>query len=274
MKFTLCNEVIRELPFDRQCALAAGLGYQGLELAPFTLGKDAWRMPLAERAALRRTAADHGLAISGLHWLLVDPAGLSITSADADVRRVTIDVMRGLIGLCRDLGGTYLVHGSPGQRKTGGDPQAHRRGREAFASIASDAAAACVTYCIEPLSPDQTDFVNTVDEAIEIVNAIANPAVATMIDACSTARAGCDSLEALIRLWLPVGSIAHIHFNDRNRRGPGQGSDRFGPALAALRDNRYSRWIGVEPFEYSPDGPTTAARCIGYLKGLMEAGAA
>jgi sugar phosphate isomerase/epimerase len=266
--------VIRELPFERQCALAAGLGYQGLELAPFTLGKDAWRMPQAERARLRRTAADHGLAISGLHWLLVDPPGLSITSSDTNVRSLTIDVMRGLIGLCHDLGGAYLVHGSPGQRKTGGDPDARRRGREAFATVAADAASARVTYCIEPLSPDQTDFINTVAEAIEIVEAIANPSVATMIDACSSARAERDSLEALIRRWLPGGHVAHIHFNDRNRRGPGQGGDRFGPALAALQDGGYSGWIGVEPFEYSPDGPTTAAQCLGYLKGLMEAGAA
>jgi sugar phosphate isomerase/epimerase len=274
MRIALCNEVIRELPFERQCALAAELGYQGLELAPFTLGKDAWRMPQAERARLRRAAADNGIAITGLHWLLVDPLGLSITSADANVRGLTIDVMRGLIGLCRDLGGTYLVHGSPGQRKTGGNPDAHRRGCEAFAAVAADAAAASVTYCLEPLSADQTDFVNTVAEAMEIVNAVANPALATMLDACSSARAEREPFADLIRRWVPQGRIAHIHFNDRNRRGPGQGDDQFGPALAALRDNRYSGWIGVEPFEYSPDGPTTAAQCIGYLQGLLERGAA
>ena len=44
MKLSLCNEVIRELSFERQCALAASLGYRGLELAPFTFGDDAWRM--------------------------------------------------------------------------------------------------------------------------------------------------------------------------------------------------------------------------------------
>jgi hypothetical protein len=26
----------------------------------------------------------------------------------------------------------------------------------------------------------------------------------------------------------------------------------------------------VEPFEYVPDGPTCAARSIGYLRGLLE----
>ena len=54
MKLALCNEVIREMDFARQCALAAGMGYAGLELAPFTLGEDTYRMGAAQRAATRR----------------------------------------------------------------------------------------------------------------------------------------------------------------------------------------------------------------------------
>ena len=30
MRIALCNEVVRELPFERQCELAATLGYDGL----------------------------------------------------------------------------------------------------------------------------------------------------------------------------------------------------------------------------------------------------
>ena len=37
MKISLCNEVIAGLDFAHQCALAAALGYDGLELAPYTL---------------------------------------------------------------------------------------------------------------------------------------------------------------------------------------------------------------------------------------------
>ena len=93
MKLSLCNEVIRELPFERQCALAAALGYQGLEVAPFTLGDDAWRMPATKRAAVRRTCADAGVEVSGLHWLLAAPAGLSIATDDRAVWQRSLDVM-------------------------------------------------------------------------------------------------------------------------------------------------------------------------------------
>ena len=66
MRLSLCNEVIRELDFPRQCALAAGLGYQGLEIAPFTLGEAPHLMPASRRAELRRAMSDAGIAASGL----------------------------------------------------------------------------------------------------------------------------------------------------------------------------------------------------------------
>ena len=127
MRLTLCNEVVREMLFARQCALAASLGYAGLEVAPFTLDAEAPHLLGATwRQRLRATAAEEGIAITGLHWLLVAPDGLSITSADPAVRARTLDVMQRLIGLCADLGGSYLVHGSPAQRRVEGPDDAAR----------------------------------------------------------------------------------------------------------------------------------------------------
>ncbi len=111
MKLSLCNEVIRELPFDRQCALAAGLGYRGLEVAPFTFGDDGWRMPAAQCAEIRNVCRNTGVEVSGLHWLLAAPAGLSITTADRTIWQKSVDVMLASIDLCAELGGAYLVHG-------------------------------------------------------------------------------------------------------------------------------------------------------------------
>lgn len=272
MRLALCNEVVRDLPFTEQCRLAAGLGYEGLELAPFTLGEDPLRLSQRHRAMLREAAADAGVPITGLHWLLVGPPGLSITSLDDAVWRRTLDAMEGLVTLCADLGGSVLVHGSPAQRALDPrDPAASaERGREAFARIAPAAAAAGVRYCIEPLSPEETDFVTRVEDAASIVRDVGNPALRTMVD-CRAARIGeTVSVPDLIDRWLPGGTIAHVHVNDRNRRAPGQGDDPFAGVLAALLRHGYRGVIGVEPFVYEPDGPTVAARAIGYLRGVLE----
>jgi D-psicose/D-tagatose/L-ribulose 3-epimerase len=202
------------------------------------------------------------------------PDGLSITARDEGTRARTVDVMRRLIELCADLGGSLLVHGSPKQRGIEpGDTKeaALARARDSFAAIAEDARAAALTYCIEPLAPAETALINTVEEAAVLVEAIASPAVRTMIDTCAAGQSEAASVPALIERWLPTGLIAHIHLNDPNRRAPGQGDMAFAPILATLRDQGYGGICSVEPFVYEPDGPTSAARAIGYLRGALEA---
>ncbi len=274
MRIALCNEVLAGRGFAAQCAYAAALGYDGLEIAPFTLADDPVRLGAAERASIRRAAADAGIAITGLHWLLVKPEGLSITASDAAVRARTIDAMRALVGLCADLGGRYLVHGSPAQRRIPADATravAWARAREAFAAAAEAAHDAGVTYLVEPLPRDETDLVNTLDEAAAMVREIGSPALKTMLDTKSAALSEAEPVAAVVARWLPTGLVGHVQLNDRNRRGPGQGSDAFAPVLRALRANGYDGDIAIEPFDYVPDGPGCAARAIGYVRGLLEA---
>lgn len=272
MRISLCNEVIGELPFERQCDMAATLGYDGLEIAPVTLTDDPVRLSGIRIAALRRAASDAGIAITGLHYILRAPAGLSITSADVAQRQRTVTVMRALCGLCAELGGKILVHGSPEQRSLvpGDEENGRKRGIECLAAVADAANDAGVTYCIEPLARNLTGFVNTVEEAAAIVAEIGNTAVRTMIDCSAAGQAEAEPVDALVRRWLPSGFIAHMHFNDPNRRGPGQGALAFGPILAALRDGGYAGNAAIEPFIYLPDGPTCAARGIGYILGIMQ----
>jgi sugar phosphate isomerase/epimerase len=272
MRISLCNEVIRELPIERQLEFARKVGYDGLEIAPFTLGEDPHLLPAADRALMRRAAGDAGVAITGLHYLMLAPTGLSITSRDAAQRARTVDVMRRLCELAADLGASVLVHGSPAQRRLepGLEAEGRKWGTECFAAVAETAGKAGVTYCIEPLAPPEADFVNTVEEAAAIVRAIANPAVRTMIDCSAAGRGEAQAIPDLIRQWLPTGLIAHIHLNDPNRRGPGEGELRFAPILRALSEGGYSGMAAVEPFVYEPDGPSCAARAIGYVRGVMQ----
>lgn len=271
MRIALCNEVLAPLPFACQCEVAAALGYQGLEVAPFTLGDEP--LSSAQRTELRRAALDAGIAISGLHWLLRQPAGLSITSADTAVRARTLDTMRHQIDLCADLGGAVLVHGSPAQRRLppGEEAAARERGIAAFAEVAAHAQAAGVIYCIEPLAAPEADFIHTVAEAAAIVQAINRPGLRTMLDCCAAARAEAEPVPDVLARWLPTGLLAHVQVNDPNLRGPGQGALGFADILRTLRHHGYAGWVAVEPFDYQPDGPMAAARAIGYLRGLLEA---
>ncbi len=273
MRFALCNEVLAPMGFAQQCAFAASLGYTGLEVAPFTLGEDALAIGAAARAALRREAADEGVAISGLHWLLAKPEGLSITSGDDAVRRRTLERLHGLIDLCAELGGEVMVHGSPAQRRLphGEDSgPARQRAIDALAQAAEHAQRAGIVYCVEALAPPEANFINSLDEAVEIVRMIDNPALRTMLDCCAAGRAETSTPAELIERWLPGGEIAHVQLNDPNGRGPGQGKLPMRPVLAALHRLHYRGWLAVEPFEYVPDGPGCAARAIGYLRGAME----
>jgi sugar phosphate isomerase/epimerase len=274
MRIALCNEVIAPMPFPRQCEYAAKLGYDGLEVAPYTLSDEPHRMGAAQLAAARSAAQDCGIAVTGLHWLLVKPAGLSISTKDDAVRKKTVDIMRGLVDQCAELGGRYLVHGSPHQRRV--DPgetraAAMERACESFAAVAEHAAKAGVVYCIEPLSAEQTPLINTLDEAAALVGRIGSPAIKSMLDCSSAGRMEKEPLPALVDRWLPKGVIAHVQVNDRNRRGPGQGEQRFAPLFASLRRNGYRGDVAVEPFDYVPDGPAAAARAIGYIRGIIEA---
>ena len=274
MRIALCNEVLGGMALERQCEYAAALGYDGLEIAPFTLSTSPEKISTADAAKIRATVEASGLVVTGLHWLLVKPEGLSLTDPDAAVRTRTLAMMTHLIGLCAELGGAVLVHGSPRQRQIApGETHAIALARlqDGLAQVALAAARVGVIYCIEPLSRRETELVNTIAEAAELVRSIDHPNLRTMIDCSAAGLTETDSIASLIERWLPTGLIAHVQVNDPNRRGPGQGDMQFAPILAALKRHGYDGTVAVEPFDYWPDGPGAAAFSAGYLRGLREA---
>ena len=274
MRIALCNEVLASMSLEAQCEMAASLGYDGLEIAPFTLADAPDRISAAEAGRIRTVVESFGLVVTGLHWLLVKPAGLSLTDPSAAVRSHTLEVVSRLVSLCAELGGNVLVHGSPKQRQvaTGEThPIARARLRDFLADAARLAEANGVVYCIEPLSARETEMVNTVAQAAEIVREVGSKALRTMIDCSAAGQSEMVSVPDIIDLWMPTGLIGHVQVNDPNRRGPGQGEMRFTPIFAALKRTGYDGTVAVEPFDYVPDGPGAAAFAAGYIRGIREA---
>lgn len=274
MKLALCNEVLRHLPFEEQCRVAAAFGCSGLELAPFTLADDPSNLGTADAQRLRAIATDHGIAISSLHWLLVQPPGLSISTPDAALHARTVAFLARMIAFTAACGAQVLVHGSPRQRSPApgqSTADALARSTAAWTALAEPAREHGVTLCIEPLSAVETPVINTVAEAAAVVDAIGSPAVRTMLDLSAAAQSESEPPSEVLARYLTSGHIAHVQLNDRNRRGPGQGDTPVAPLLRVLRAAGYTGWIALEPFDYHPDPLSCAAASSAYVRGIWEA---
>ncbi len=273
MKTALCHELFGDWPIEEVFAYAAALGCDGVEIAPYALADSLTDLTAGRRREIRRAAEASGVEIVGLHWLLVKPDGLSINHPDGAVRKRTQHYMRELIHLCADLGGRVLTHGSPRQRSVqeGWDvAESWRRARESFEACLLALEAREATYCIEPLTPADTNFITTVAEALRLVREINHPRFQLMVD-CRSAEANSGSAVAALDAALASGHLRHVHVNDVNGRGPGFGVVEFTPILGRLAAAGYPGYVSVEVFSFDPDPRTIAARSIGYLRGILEA---
>jgi sugar phosphate isomerase/epimerase len=265
-RFAICNELFEGWAFDRVCRYVKSVGYDGLELAPFTLAPTVIELTAGRRTELRQQAADAGVELVGLHWLLAGTSGLHLTSADPDVRARTAEYLVALAEATRDLGGTLMVFGSPKQRSLQDGvswDQAFEHAAEVFRAAMPGVAARGVRICMEPLDPGETNFINTCAEGMRLVEAVAHPQFVLHLDvkAMSSER---TPVPDLIERYAP--RTGHFHANDPNRRGPGFGEVDFVPIFAALRKSGYGGWVSVEVFDYSPDPETIASRSLAYMR--------
>jgi len=272
MKIGICNELFQGWPIEKIFDYASQLGYEGVEIAPFTLGDSVREISSGQRKEIRQAAEEWGIEIIGLHWLLVKPEGLYINHPEPEIRRRTREYLQELIHFCADLGGKILSHGSPKQRtiqKGWNSEDGWKRARETFESCLLTAEERGITYCIEPLTRSNTNFINTIEEALRLIEEIDHPNFQMLVD-CRSAQANEGSAAEAVRKALASGHLRHVHLNDVNGGGPGFGEVTFSPILKELIEGNYSDWASVEVFEFDKDPRTIASRSIGYLKGILE----
>ncbi|MDA0813028.1 MAG: sugar phosphate isomerase/epimerase [Verrucomicrobia bacterium] len=271
MKFAICNETYQDWDFERACAHIAKTGYDGVEIAPFTLKDDPRDLTEADGIRLAKIATSAGLEIVGLHWLMVKPSWLHLTTPDNLLRKDTVRFACHLARFCAALGGEILVWGSPKQRnlEEGWDyKEAQKRAADALHMISDAAGAAGVTIAVEPLGRKETNFLNTAAETIELIEMVDSPACRLHLDVKAMSDEG-KEIPDIIRD--SAAHTVHFHANDPNLRGPGFGEVRFEPIMAALAETGYDRYVSVEVFDYSPDPETIAIKSLEYLKSVIGA---
>jgi sugar phosphate isomerase/epimerase len=271
LRLGICNELFEGWEFSEVCKTVKALGYDGLEIAPFTLAPRIADISASRRRELKAMVEDAGLATIGLHWLLAKTEGLYLTTPDAAVRRKTADYLVALAELTRDLGGTLMVFGSPKQRDLLPGVTYDRAcdyAVEVFQEAMPKIGAAGVDFCLEPLAPNDTNFLNTCAQAKAMIARVAHPNFKLHMDVKAQSSETVGTVPELITQY--AAEAGHFHAQDVNLRGPGMGEIDFGPILKALVQSGYSRWVSVEVFDYTPGAEETARQSIACLKRELQ----
>jgi len=270
MRFAICNETYQGWSFKAACADIAATGYDAVEVAPGTLVDDAMEIDEGHCEQAGKIAHANGLDVVGLHWLLAWTKGLHLTSPDAETRRRTAEFVKTLARGCAAMGGRVLVWGSPNQRNL----DEHQSREDAFQYAAAVLRDICetanplgVTIVMEPLGPAETNFLNTADEAVALIEQVDHPACQLHLDV----KAMSSEETPIPRIIAKhAHRLAHFHANDPNRRGPGTGEVDFTPIVDELRRQQYKGAVSVEVFDYTPDGPTIARDSLAYLQKVWR----
>jgi sugar phosphate isomerase/epimerase len=272
IRLGICNELFEGWEFGKVCRTLKAIGYDGIELAPFTLAPRITEVSADRRRELRRQIEDAGLATIGLHWLLAKTEGFHLTTADESVRRKTADYLVALAEAARELGGSVMVLGSPKQRDVmPGVSQADAlsRAEEVLAEVLGRTEGTDVDICLEPLAPTETNFLNTCAQAEGLIGRVGHARLKLQMDVKAQSSESTESVPALIDRY--ARRAGHFHAQDTNLRGPGMGSVDFGPIVNSLVQSGYNRWVSVEVFDFSPGAEETARRSFECLKCHLDA---
>lgn len=272
MKFAVCNELFKDWNLEETLEFVSQTGYQGIEIAPFTLADSVIDISSKRREEIRQKIQKYGLEAVGLHWLLVSPCGLYINHPDKTIRDNTKNYLFALIDFCQDLGGKIMVIGSPKQRNVldgRSYEETWKITREVFQECTRRAEEKGVTLCLEPLPRRETNFITTAAEAIRLVKEISHPNFRLILDVHAMSDED-RPLEEIISEAAPY--LAHFHANDANKKGPGSGKVDFLPLFKVLEKMGYQGYVSVEVFDFEPDPRTVARKSLEYMKGVISDG--
>ncbi len=273
-RLSICNEIYKDWGFADACKSLRRFGYEGVEIAPFTLSDNPATISAEQRRQYRSIMEGEGLHFVGLHWLMLAPKGLHVTTPDEKLRARSWEHVRHLIDLCGDLAGDrsdcgVLIFGSPQQRCTTGGlnrQKATQHFIDGLASVAAHAEQRRVTVLVEALPRAQCDVVLTLEEAVNIVKQIGSPAVATMFDV-HNAIDEAETHATLVDRYFDY--IRHVHINEYDGRHPGTGDYNFVPLLEVLARRGYPGWVSLEVFDFSPGAERIAEESMRHMRAQI-----
>ncbi|HOL35924.1 MAG TPA: sugar phosphate isomerase/epimerase family protein [bacterium] len=245
MKYAISNIAWQKEMTDQVFSLLQEYSISGIEIAPSRVWEHTDKISYTQVVKYRRKVAKWGLEIVGFHSLFYDHPGLGLFK-EKDVEKKTKDFLKHLITVCADCGGKTLIFGSPKARKRGDLPldRAIEIAADFFIEVAEKAKEKKVFLCIEPLGPDETDFIDSACSALQLIKKVNHPYFQGHLDAKSLYASREISYQTF-QNFAPF--LKHFHVNEPELK-PISISKQIDHCLIGkyLRKIGYSGYVSIE----------------------------
>lgn len=248
-------------PIKKSFKILADLGYDGVELMTLDPDKLNWNEIKAEAQKNNLKVA---LVCTGE---IFGQLGLSYTDPIENKRKEAIAKTKKIIDFASYLGANINIGRIRGQYCN----QLTKEETEnfailAFQEISEYATNKNVNIALEAITIMQTNFINTLNEAIEIIKKVNRPNFKLMMDVFHMNIEEKDLYQAIEKY---SEYNIHVHLSDNNRRYPGQCGLDFERIFKIFKKNKYNGNFCTEIYQI-PDMKIAAQEAIKHLKPLKN----
>lgn len=191
--------------------------------------------------------------------------GLHLTSLDGTLRLRAREYVAQLIDLAARFGAPVIIGSMQGSLQKGVTRvQALAWLREALDDLGERAKTQGAKLLFEPLNRYETDIINRIGDAMELVRSLSTDNVALLADLFHM-NIEEDSLPGAIHA--AKDHLGYVHLADSNRRPAGLGHIGFAGVIEALKAIGFEGYVSAEALPY-PDPDRAAAQTMSACRSL------
>lgn len=239
---------------------AADLGYDGVELA-LKSGQEVDAEQLGRR--LSKTKMEVSCISTGQVYAALD---LMFTDPDTEKRQQVEKVFREIIDLAEQFGQMVNIGRVRGQIGSTPPDEAERLFIDMARRLCDYAEPKKVTLVLEPVNRYEIDFINSVEQGVELMKKVNRPNMKLMPDVF---HMNIEDITIGGVLESNIDYVGYIHLADSNRMAPGQGHTDFQDIFAHLKAGGYDGWVSVEILPI-PNPDAAAENAVRYLRPLID----
>ncbi len=193
---------------------------------------------------------------------------LCLCSPDASLREQTVERLKRHIDLAASFSARVILGGIRGKMVSSRDEQlAQRAGAvAAMKECAAYAGEKGVGLLLEPINRYETNFINTVQEGMDLIDEIGESSLKLLPD---TFHMNIEEEDIALALRRAKHHVGYVHFADSNRMVPGKGHINFARILGTLLEIGYTGYVTVEALPL-PTDREAVQMASGFLRSLWS----